>query len=97
MKMDDLELKIKIIEAFLENYELAYRYKYFENKTGENRDRIKKIMDELRRIGMVELVRGLFDDDGQLAGSGFSLTRKATDWSIREWLSELKEIQLTRK
>lgn len=93
--MTELQLKIKIIEAFLEgDSDLAFYYSYFEEKTGESRKNIKKVMDELRKAEMVEYVRGLFDDDGQLAGSGFQLTTRATQWSIREWLVDLKKIDI---
>ena len=90
--VDKLGLKIKIIEAFLEDDELAYYYRYFEKKTGATREQIKPIMDELRKAEMVELVRGLMNDDGEVAGSGFALTYRATQWSIREWLEELKKM-----
>lgn len=93
--MTDLELKIKIIEGFLEDPEYAYNYHYFERKTGESRERIKKVMDELRAGGngaMVKYVKGLISEDGELMGSGFELTTRATQWSIREWLEELKKI-----
>ncbi len=32
------------------------------------------------------------DDDGMLSGSAYFLTTRATQWSIREWLQELKKI-----
>jgi len=91
--MNNLDLKIKIIEMFLEDESSAYCYGYFEKKTGESRERIKKIMDGLRHNGTIEHVRGLIDDDGQVAGSGFALTAEATQQSVREWLSALKRIR----
>jgi hypothetical protein len=92
--MTDLELQIEIIEAFLEDDEYAYPYRYFEEKTGEPRERIKKIMDELRiNAGMVGYVRGLINEDGEVVGSGFELTLRATQLSIREWLAELRKMR----
>lgn len=90
--MTDLELKIKILEAFGGSDEYAYGYSYFERKTGEPRQRIKKIMDRLRKVEVVEHVKGLFNDDGEVCGSGFSLTYEATKPSVREWLVELKKM-----
>lgn len=92
-KMNKGELKIKIIEAFLEDEEMGYMYKYFEEKTGATREEIKSIMDELRRIGYVRHAKGLMDEEGFIVGSGFMLTERATQWSIREWLQKLKNIQ----
>lgn len=89
--MTEIELQIKIIEAFLEQPDYAFGYKYFEKKTGGSRKEIKKIMDRLRKIEMVTYVRGLMNDDGEVCGSGFELTTRATQWSIREWLAELKK------
>ena len=95
--MTDLELKIKIIEIFLElDNEMVYYYRHFEKETGEPRERIKKIMDGLRGCEMVEHIRGLMGDEG-VAGSGFALTRRATQSSVREWLVVLKKIQLEEK
>lgn len=92
--MTELELKIKIIEIFLEaEREYAYPYRYFEEETGEPREKIKKVMDELRKSEMVEHQKGLINDDGEVCGSGFGLTTRATQWSIREWLNELKRIK----
>jgi len=92
--MTDLELKIKILELFGDSDEDVYYYRYFEKNTGEPRKRIKKVMDGLRNCGMVEHIKGLFDDDGMVAGSGFALTREATQYSVREWIVMLKKIQL---
>ena len=93
MKDKELDLKIKIIEAFLEDSSLAYNYGYFEDRTGASREEIKKIMDGLRVSGQVEYVKGLMSEDGEVAGSGFELSYGAMQWSIREWLVELKKIQ----
>lgn len=95
--MDKLDLKIKILEAFLEDEEMAYYYSYFERKTGATRKEVKEVMDELRHSGMVEHVRGLFNDHGETAGSGFSLTYRATQWSVREWLAKLKKMQVEKE
>jgi len=92
--MTDLELKIKILELFGDSDEDAYYYRYFEKNTGEPRKRIKKVMDGLRKCGMVEHIKGLFDYDGMVAGSGFALTREATQQSVREWLAALKKMSL---
>lgn len=92
MKDKKVELQIKIIESFLEDEELAYNYNYFIRKTGATKEEIKEIMTQLRRSGMVDYVRGLMTENGEVAGSGFELSTRATQWSVKEWLEELKKI-----
>jgi hypothetical protein len=89
----DLELQIKVIEAFLEEPDYIYNYSYFEEKTGETREKIKPIIDLLKRINVVKYVRGLINEEGEVCGSGFELTYESTKLSIREWLARLKEIK----
>lgn len=36
---------------------------------------IRRVVRSLARKGMAELVRGLFDDDGRIVGSGYCCTR----------------------
>jgi hypothetical protein len=43
--------------------------------TGLNRLQARRAIKSLVRRGMAELQRGLFDDDGKIAGSGYSCTQ----------------------
>jgi len=43
--------------------------------TGLSRLQARRAIKSLVRRGMAELQRGLFDDDGKIAGSGYSCTK----------------------
>lgn len=43
--------------------------------SGVERKIIRRVVRSLARKGMVELVRGLFDDDGRIAGSAYCCTQ----------------------
>lgn len=93
--MTDLELQIQIIEKLVhdEDSEVVTCYRDLEQLTGETKKRIKLVIDNLKGLGMIELVPA-WDMDGEfLRGSGYMLTTRATQWSIREWLTKCKEIQ----
>ena len=92
--LDSLDVKIKIIEMLIEaeDEEKVLFIKSFVKKINTDEKLVRKILKELKRIEMVE-VDWCIDQDGMLAGTGFVLTRRATQWSIREWLVELKRIQ----
>ena len=53
----------------LEDDEFCYSYRHFEGKY--TRDELKVAMKELRDRGLVEFHRGLMNEDGEVAGSGF--------------------------
>lgn len=95
MKEEDkkLDCKIKMIERLIEadKDETACFVRTFVKHTGYGEELIKDILQELKKIGMVE-VDYCVNDDGMLNGRGYVLTARATQWSIREWLLELKKI-----
>lgn len=41
---------------------------------------IRRVVRSLARKGMTELIRGLFNDDGYLNGSGYGVTKKGREW-----------------
>ncbi len=92
--MKDLELKIKIIELLIEadEKELLYPTRTFVRDTGADVKQVRIILKELKSNGMVDSNYGI-DEDGLLCGRGYFLTPRATQWSIREWLQELKKLQ----
>jgi hypothetical protein len=91
--MNELDIKILMIELLIANHdsEFVTTYKAFEQTTGATKKEIQPIVKGLVGIGMIELVTA-WDDEGMLKGSGYMLTPRATQWSIREWLVELKEL-----
>lgn len=48
--------------------------------TGLRLDQVRRSVRALARKGLVELNRGLFTDDGMIAGSGYGLTREGIRW-----------------
>lgn len=38
------------------------------------------VIAELRERGLIEYHRGLFDEDGNVAGAGYSITLAGVDW-----------------
>lgn len=57
--------------------EYCYAYNYFEvvdeNGNYLTKSELKKHMKPLLDIGLVELIRGLMNDDGEVCGSGFTI------------------------
>jgi hypothetical protein len=72
MKLTDNQLKILkfLREGAGENY---YYYRTIEGETGLTREVIKAELKPLKEIGVVEYCRGLFDEDGETAGSGLGV------------------------
>lgn len=54
---------------------------YVESSGGEcEAGNIRRVVRSLARKGYVELIRGLFSDDGYLNGSGYGPTREGRTW-----------------
>ena len=51
-------------------------YSYLTQETKLTLTQIKRATHSLIKKGLVEYIRGLFDDDGMVAGSGHSATEK---------------------
>lgn len=91
--MTELELKIEMIELLIHNDDqYVTTYKAFEQHTGAAIDEIRAIVKNLVGLGFIEL-ESAWDGEGMLKGSGYVLTQRATQWSIREWLQQLKDIK----
>lgn len=71
MKINDNERKI--LERLIEDEECAY---YFKSLTGDGMDikAVRGACRSLARKGLAEYHRGLFNDDGMAAGSGYGIT-----------------------
>lgn len=68
------DLTYKILLSLREGRgELYYPYKHLEADTGYSRAEIKKSLDVLKKIGIVNYARGLMTEEGEVAGSGFGI------------------------
>lgn len=68
------EVQRKILQCLREvGDEYSVFYSYIESHTDIPRETLKKEMRGLLRAGYVDHNKGLMDDDGFLAGSGFAL------------------------
>jgi glutamyl/glutaminyl-tRNA synthetase len=69
----------KVVRAFLKtDYDMCYSYSWFEFETKLDRKILEKEIKELKRLGYVEYHKGLLDDDGMAAGSGFGVAYSKT-------------------
>lgn len=63
--------------AVREDY--CFGYAYLERATGMTRAQLKPIVTSLRKTEHVYYAKGLLNEEGQTAGSGFGITRKGSD------------------
>ena len=54
---------------------LCYSFVTIEDDTGLSRSEVRRACRSLRRKGLAKFVRGLMNDDGEVAGSGYCATR----------------------
>lgn len=80
-----------VLGAFADNaaddYEgpWAYSFREIMEWTGFSRAQVSRACKALRRYGFLSFERGLFNEDGQVAGSGYAITRAGRSWwTIRE-------------
>lgn len=81
---------LKVLKAYYEgaDEDYVYRYNWIEDRAGLTRKEAEKAVRELRTAGYLEYVKGLFDEDGQVAGSGHAIAQgKRND--IKAKLDEL--------
>lgn len=69
------ENQIKILKQFQGNYEWCYTFAHFDD-LGMDRKQLSKEFKSLRDLELVTFERGLMDDDGMVAGSGYALNYK---------------------
>jgi len=74
-----LVLSALVDDNFGDNGYCRYR-RSIERATGLSRAQSGRALAALRRLGFVALHRGLFDEDGEVAGSGYATTRAGHDW-----------------
>lgn len=61
------------------DYRCIYR-RTIENTLGLNRVQGGRALGMLKRLGLIQLHRGLFTDDGEVAGSGYAPTTEGARW-----------------
>lgn len=68
---------LKVLKAYYEHADedYVYRYSWIEDHTDLSRKDAEKAVRELRAAGYLEYVKGLFDEDGQVAGSGHAIAQ----------------------
>ena len=70
--MTDLtKIQFYVLKTLHSTSEYCSNYGHLERETGYDRATLKKTIKELREAGLVEYVRGLMNDDGEVCGSGF--------------------------
>jgi hypothetical protein len=70
---------------------LAVNFRAFDD-LGIPREVVRGILREMAGRGLVAYERGLFDEDGQVAGSGYRILPKGREvvreWPLRGWLDD---------
>lgn len=68
----------KILSALQHGYggEFCHNYTHLEHDTELDREILKIEVKQLRKMGLVQYVRGLMTEDGEVAGSGFTIPYK---------------------
>jgi hypothetical protein len=60
--------------------ELCYSFSTISQWSGLGRAQVSRACKALRRLGFLSFHRGLFNEDGEVAGSGYALRDAGTDW-----------------
>ena len=78
------EREAKVLEVLAGHYSSEGNCLYFKTiatMSGVEPDLVRRVTRSLARKGLAELVRGLFDDEGMVAGSGYCCTRAGKELS----------------
>lgn len=73
-------LMAAIVHDDFRDDEFCYSRRHIENVSGLTRAQSGRAIAALRRLGFIDLHRGLFTDDGEPAGSGYATTLAGHDW-----------------
>ena len=66
------EIEYQVLQA-LHDSDLCYGYDWIMDYTKVDRKETKKAVDHLRELRVISFYRGLMNDDGEVAGSGFGI------------------------
>ena len=75
--------EMKVLKVLADYYgsECPYLYtRTVAKKSGLNKKQARRSVRSLARKGLAEYMRGLFDDEGMLIGSGYGCTPKGQDF-----------------
>lgn len=67
------EVEYQVLQALQHDTDLCYGYDWIMDYTKVDRAETKKAVDHLRELHIIEFHRGLMNDDGEVAGSGFGI------------------------
>lgn len=84
--------EIKCLEVLVEYYSHDCNCLYFRafpEKTGLTLIGVKRAVRSLAKKGLAEYVRGLFDEDGFVAGSGYRATYEGANY-FKQRICQLK-------
>lgn len=73
MKITDIQNQILSVLQHGYGGEWCYNYSQLEGETKLDRATLQKEIKELKRLGLVVVEHGLMTDDGEVAGSGFTI------------------------
>lgn len=73
MKLTDNQDKILSVLQHGYGGEFCYNYDQLEYETALTRTVLKEEIKILKELGIVQYVRGLMTEDGEVAGSGFTI------------------------
>ena len=77
IKISERERKCLKVMAEIWNEECnCYRFKYIAKETKLTIQQVRRSVRALARKGLAEYLRGLFDEDGMVAGSGYCATKE---------------------
>lgn len=66
-------IEYQVIQALSHDNDMCYSYDWIMDYTKVDREETKKAVDHLRELQIVTFQRGLMNDDGEVAGSGFGI------------------------
>lgn len=74
-------LETQCLTAFVGLDEAQFlSFKRIASRSGIGRELVRPVVRACARKGLLEYARGLFNDDGDVAGAGYGLTAKGHDW-----------------
>lgn len=78
------EVEYNVLQAIQHDSDMCYGYDWIMDYTKVDRKETKKAVDHLRELKVVSFHRGLMNDDGEVAGSGFGINDR-----IQQLMAEL--------
>jgi hypothetical protein len=70
----------KVLEFLRSHYDFSIGFKWISEETGLPRDEVRRICRSLKRRELTYFVTGGMTEDGEVAGSGYGITDRATEF-----------------